>query len=185
MVELANHPEVQTRFQNELDDGVPKDRLPSLDDKPRLPYTEAVILEVMRRHIVIPFFVPHATFKDTELYGYYIPKGCIVLANAVSAHMDPKTWRDPVNFRPERFLDENHTIIGSERVIAFGLGKRSCLGEILGRQKVFLILTSLVQRFDIRPPEGQDLIRVKEVIGGAMQPSEFEVRLIPRTKIKT
>jgi len=60
------------------------------------------------------------------------------------------------------------------------LGKRSCLGEILGRQMIFLFLTSLIQRFDIRPPEGQDSIRVKEVISFGVFPSEFEVRLIPR-----
>ena len=43
------------------------------------------------------------------------------------------------------------------------VGKRSCIGEILGRQSTFLFLTSLVQRFDIRPPEGQKSINVKEV----------------------
>jgi len=44
----------------------------------------------------------------------------------------------------------------------FGPGKRSCLWEILGRQKTFLFLNSLVQRFDIRPPEGQDSITVMD-----------------------
>jgi len=79
MIELANHPAAQNRFQREIDDVVPKDRLPSLDDKPRLPYTEAVILEVMRRHTAIPFFVPHQTLKDTEVFGLHIPKGCLVI----------------------------------------------------------------------------------------------------------
>jgi len=60
------------------------------------------------------------------------------------------------------------------------LGKRSCLGEVLARQKTFLYLTSLIQRFDIRPPEGRDSIRVKEVVGFGVFPSEFQVRLIPR-----
>ncbi len=46
-----------------------------------------------------------------------------VLANAISAHMDPRSWKDPETFRPERFLGEDQTIIGSEGVIPFGLGK--------------------------------------------------------------
>jgi len=60
------------------------------------------------------------------------------------------------------------------------LGKRSCLGEILARQMIFLFLTSLTQRFDFRPSEGQDSITVKEVISFGVFPSEFEMRLIPR-----
>src|SRR6218665_1698679 len=62
------------------------------------------------------------------------------------------------------------------------LGKRSCLGEILGLQMTFLFLTSLVQRFDIQPPEGQDSITVTEVTSLTTSPSHFEVRFIPRVK---
>src|SRR6218665_1097911 len=78
MVELANHQEILSRFQRQLDEMVPGDRLPSLDDKPHLPYTEAVILEVMRRRTLAPFLVPHATLKDTKVLGFDIPKGCMV-----------------------------------------------------------------------------------------------------------
>ena len=79
MVELANNLDAQTRFQREIDDVVSNDRFPSLDDKSRLPYTEAVILEVMRRHTVIPLYIPHATLKDTEVLGYHVPKGSMVI----------------------------------------------------------------------------------------------------------
>jgi len=78
IVELANHPEVLARLQREIDEMVPADRLPSLDDKPRLPYSEAVKLEVMRRRSIAPFLVPHATLKDTKLLEYDLPKGCMV-----------------------------------------------------------------------------------------------------------
>jgi len=182
VVELANHPEIQNRFQREIDEMVPGDRLPSLDDKPRLPYTEAVILEIMRRRTVVPLLVPHATLKDTKVLEYDVPKDCMVIPNAHSAHMDPQLWKDPDTFRPERFLDADNKVINSQKMIGFGLGKRSCLGEVLARQKVFLFLTSLVQRFDICPPEGQDSIAVKEIIASTTAPSHFEVRLIPRMK---
>lgn len=180
MLELANHPEVLTRLQREIDEIVPRDRYPSLDDKPRLHYTEAFILEVMRRHTVVPFFVPHAPLRDTKLLEYDLPKDCMILPNAYSAHMDPTFWKDPENLRPERFLDSNNKIINSERMIAFGLGKRSCLGEVLGRQSAFLFITSLAQRFDFRPPEGQDSIVATEVVAITTMPSHFHIRAIPR-----
>lgn len=79
MVELANNTEIQNRFQREIDDVISKDRFPSLNDKPPLPYTEAVILEVMRRHTLAPLYTPHATLRDAEVFGYNIPRGCLVI----------------------------------------------------------------------------------------------------------
>ena len=83
MVELANHPEVLNRFQKEIDATVPGNRLPSLDDKQRLPFADAVMLETMRRHTLAPFFVPHSLLKDTKLLGYDIPRGCVVSIDRV------------------------------------------------------------------------------------------------------
>jgi len=60
-------------------------------------------------------------------------------------------------------------------------GKRSCLGEQLARQELFLFLAALLQNFYFRPPEGQESIEVREVSGETTSPSDFEVRMIPRS----
>lgn len=61
-------------------------------------------------------------------------------------------------------------------------GRRSCLGEILARAELFLIVTGLVQRFVIRPPEGQSLVDDKpiEPVAVVLTPSEFNIRLVAR-----
>jgi len=61
-------------------------------------------------------------------------------------------------------------------------GNRSSLGEIIGRQSTFLFLTNLVQRVDIRPPEGQKTINVQEHTVFTTALTHFEVRLIPRVR---
>ena len=62
----------------------------------------------------------------------------------------------------------------------FVAGKRSCLGEQMARQEVFLFLVSLLQNFNIKPAEGQDCIDVHEVWGAANAPSAYKVRFVER-----
>jgi len=59
-------------------------------------------------------------------------------------------------------------------------GKRSCLGEQLGRQGIFLFLVALLQNFSFRPPEGQDRIDVREEWGVTNEPSAYKVRIVVR-----
>jgi cytochrome P450 len=180
LVTFANHPQIQSQIQKEIDSVVPRSRLPSLDDRPNLPYLEATILELMRRRTVAPLSIPRETSCDTEVSGYFIPAKSMVFANLYAVHMNPDVWSDPESFRPERFLDENGKVIGKDRVIPFGLGRRSCLGELLARQEAFLFIAGLLQRFNICPPDGQQYIECHDVLSITMAPSPFSVRLTDR-----
>ena len=51
---LVLFPEVQRRAQVELDVAIGRDRLPAFDDRPRLPYIEALCKELLRWQMVIP-----------------------------------------------------------------------------------------------------------------------------------
>ena len=58
--------------------------------------------------------------------------------------------------------------------------RKACLlGRDTRSSERLLYLTSLVQRFDIRPPEGQKTINVKEHTTHTTAPTHFKVRLIP------
>ena len=56
---MVRYPEVQTRVQEELDQVVGVERLPSMKDKADLPYTEAVIMEIQRHANIVPMGVQH------------------------------------------------------------------------------------------------------------------------------
>ena len=60
---VIREPQVQAKVQAELDKVVGRRRLPSLDDLPNLPYTEACILEVMRRATAVPLGTTHCTSR--------------------------------------------------------------------------------------------------------------------------
>ena len=75
MIMLANNPKVQSSILEEIDSVVPRTRLPSLDDKPNLPYTEASMTELMRWRTMAPLGIPRQTTCDTEVDGLFIPQG--------------------------------------------------------------------------------------------------------------
>ncbi|KAG7161543.1 cytochrome P450 2C31-like [Homarus americanus] len=144
---LAKNPEVQQRLQEELDQVVEKERLPSFADLEKLPYTQATIHEIQRFFNLVLFALPHSVTEDCTLGGYNIPKGTILLANVDDAMADCELWKNPKEFNPENFLDANGNFVKNEAFMPFGTGKRQCAGEPLARQELFLFLTSLLHRF--------------------------------------
>ncbi|MCL4148502.1 UNVERIFIED_CONTAM: hypothetical protein GTU68_031257 [Idotea baltica] len=71
---MAFYPEIQKKVQAEIDSVVPRDRLPRLDDKSRLPFTEATLYEALRvAHLAI-LGVFHGANDDTMIKQYFIPK---------------------------------------------------------------------------------------------------------------
>ncbi|PRD17723.1 UNVERIFIED_CONTAM: Cyp18a1 [Trichonephila clavipes] len=119
---LVTHKEVQTRVQEEIDRVIGSERIPELKDLPEMPYTEATILEVLRRANVIALGNSHATLADTELGGYFIPKDTHVLPNLFAIHMDPNLWDSPEEFNPGRFL-VNGRVVKPSFFMPFSVGK--------------------------------------------------------------
>ncbi|KAG8576128.1 hypothetical protein GDO81_009778 [Engystomops pustulosus] len=157
---LVANPEIQEKIQKELDQVIGRERRPKVSDRAQLPYTEAFILEMFRHSSFLPFTIPHCTTTDTVLNGYFIPKNICVLINQWQVNHDPKIWKDPFNFCPERFLNPEGSSVNkieSEKVLIFGLGKRRCLGEAIGRMEVFLFLTTMLQQMEFFKQEGEKL----------------------------
>jgi cytochrome P450 len=93
---------------------------------------------------------------------------------------DREHWGDPEVFRPERFLDADGRFIKDEFMIQFGAGKRVCLGEILARNMLFLIFSTLMQEFIFRIPEGDPDPSTDTVPGITTTPKPFRVEVLER-----
>lgn len=63
VVYMLHHPEAAEAVQEELDQVVGRNRLPTLEDMPYLPLTEATLLEVLRRSSIVPMGTTHATTR--------------------------------------------------------------------------------------------------------------------------
>jgi trans-cinnamate 4-monooxygenase len=75
-------------------------------DLPRLPYLQSIVKETLRLRMAIPLLVPHMNLSDAKLGGFDIPAESKILVNAWFLANDPKKWKNPEEFHPERFLEE-------------------------------------------------------------------------------
>ncbi|KAK7888834.1 hypothetical protein WMY93_024394 [Mugilogobius chulae] len=90
---MIYHPDIQEKIQAEIDTVVGSSRLPSMQDRDNLHYTNAVIHEIQRMGNIIPLNVMHMTTRDTTLENYTIPKGVMVIGNLDSVLNDPSMKR--------------------------------------------------------------------------------------------
>lgn len=81
-----------------------------------------------------------------------------------TAGRDPKSFKDPEAFLPDRWLRENRSEsqVDSWACLPFGLGPRSCIGRRVAEVQMQLLLARAVQKFQIRPgKEGEIGIRMR------------------------
>ncbi len=158
---LAHHKAVQDRLAGEIRAVCPTpDEDVTLEHRPRLPYTRAVMLELFRYHTPVPLGGPRKTTCPTDILGTALPEGLTVLPNLWGLHHDEEFWRDPEAFRPERFLDNQGELVPPDnekrkRVMAFAAGVRVCIAEQFAVTRQFLWVTNVFKRFEVLPARGK------------------------------
>lgn len=119
---LVNHPDVQEKSRAEmLENGSSGPQ--TLSDKHNMHYCQAVIAEVQRLGDIGPFSLPHTASQDTNVCGYRIPKGAIVIPNLNSVMHDETVFPNSTKFDPGRFLDAEGKFCVKEKFLPFSLGK--------------------------------------------------------------
>lgn len=165
MAEMMNKPETIKKAQKELDEIVGKDNINGLLELEeshilKLPYLQAVMKEVLRLHPVLPLMVPHCPNESTIVGNYTVPKGSRVFVNVWAIHRDPSIWENPLEFLPERFLNNttnNGKVVGDYsgndfNYLPFGSGRRMCAGVTMAERMVMFSLASLLYYFEWKLP---------------------------------
>ncbi|CAM5086801.1 unnamed protein product, partial [Natator depressus] len=71
---MMKYPEIQRRIQEEIDQVIEPGQMPMLEDRKKLPYTDAVIHEIQRFSNIVPMSVSCSTSTNVSFRGYMIPK---------------------------------------------------------------------------------------------------------------
>ncbi|XP_078491645.1 cytochrome P450 2B2-like [Ciona intestinalis] len=181
MTVLINYPEIQEKLHKEIVNAT-GETPPILDHRDELPLIQAFIQELYRYMTLVPLSLQHETTKDAVIGGYCIPKETLVLTNLHAVHHDPNIWKNPSEFNIYRHIDKEGKFIPSKKVIPFGIGCRSCLGEKLARNEVFLLLANIIKGFEILPdPGSKELPDYKDGINGFLYvPYDYKIVAKPR-----
>ncbi|XP_067412723.1 cytochrome P450 2A13-like [Emydura macquarii macquarii] len=177
---LLKYPEIEAKIHEEIDRVIGRNRAPNMEDRSRMPYTDAVIHEFQRFCDIIPLGLARRVTRDTQFRGYTIPKGTEVYPMLGSVLYDPTQFSNPDTFDPRHFLDGNGQLKKSEAFVPFSIGKRYCFGEQLARMELFLLLTSILQNFRFRSPiDPKDIDISPKLVGYATIPRSYEICLVP------
>ncbi|XP_035272689.1 cytochrome P450 2F5-like [Anguilla anguilla] len=177
---LMTHPDVQERCQKEIDEVLGEKEQASYEDRHKMPYTLAMIHETQRVADTVPLSVFHTTTKDTRLMGYDLPKGTLIIPNLSSVLSEESQWKFPHDFNPSNFLNDQGEFVKPDAFMPFSAGPRMCLGEGLARMELFLILVTLLRRFNFVWPEDSGVPDYTPVFGVTQTPKPY--RLVVRLR---
>nr|XP_028603689.1 transcription factor 20 isoform X6 [Podarcis muralis] len=174
------HPDIQSKVQEEIDAVIGRNRSVTLEDQANMPYTRAVIHETQRFGDIVPAGILHRAYRDTEVEGFFIPKGTTIVTNLSSVLKDETMWENPHQFWPEHFLDANGQFVKREAFIPFSAGRRICLGEQLARMELFFFFTSLLQRFTFHIAEDHPRPREDGCFAFTLVPQPYYIKVASR-----
>lgn len=194
LARMVLHPDVQRKVQTELDAvasggacGVTE------EDMAATVYLQAVIKEVLRLHPPGPLLSwARLAITDTTIDGCHVPAGTTAMVNMWAIARDPEVWRDPLEFKPERFMTEDgaeFSVLGSDlRLAPFGSGRRSCPGKNLGLATVTYWVAKLLHEFEWKPLDGLDEMNgvdLTEVLRLSCEMANpLDVKMVPRRLVK-
>lgn len=150
---LSQNPEIQEALHKEVVGVVPFGTVPQHKDLANIPLLKAVIKETLRLYPVVPTNSRIIMEKETEIDGFLFPKNTqFVLCHYVVSR-DPSVFSEPESFQPHRWLrkkeTDNSKIQHPFGSVPFGYGVRSCLGRRIAELEMQLMLSRLIQQYEV------------------------------------
>jgi cytochrome P450 len=207
---LSDNPQPQTKLRTTLQIAFATAKLearnPTIQEitGTNTPYLDAV-MEELQRCCPTTLLLDRQAVVDTELLGYHIPKGTVVIClTDMPSMMEPtfvidearrglghqSTKKDRVEdrwnaeditvFKPERWLirgDKGDKFDSSSKsVLAFGLGPRGCFGKRLAYVEMRILITLIIWNFELlQCPPA--LSGYESILVSANRPKDCYVRL--------
>ncbi|NWH58597.1 CP3AC protein, partial [Geococcyx californianus] len=176
---LATHPDVQQKLQDEIDANLANKATPTYNAIMQMEYLDMVVNESLRLFPPVGR-IERVCKKTVEINGVTIPKGMIIVIPTYVLHRDPGCWPEPEEFRPERFSKENKESMDPYTFLPFGAGPRNCIGMRFALLIVKVAVVVLLQNFSFRTCKETPIPLVLDT-KGFMQPKKpIVLKMVPR-----
>ncbi|MDQ2883154.1 MAG: cytochrome P450 [Actinomycetota bacterium] len=172
--ELGQHPEVERRFHAEIDH-VLAGRIATLDDIPRLQYTQQIIREVLRKYPLL--ILMRRARTDIDLGGVHIAPGTEVALSQYALHHDPRLYPDPARFDPDRWLPDRAAMLPKGAFVPFGAGPHHCPGHSYAETEIAIVAATVAARWRLVPVAGKP---VRPRLTATMRPSRISMITVSR-----
>jgi len=171
---LLKNPRVLNKLRADVDAILGQD-VPRIEHLAKLRYTEQVLMESLRLWPTASLFGLRPN-QDTVIGGKYAvtPQDTLMVL-LPNLHRDPKVWGDDAEeFKPERFEADAAAKLPPNAWKPFGNGQRACIGRAFAMQEAQLVLSMLVQRFDIVADDPAYQLQIAETL--TIKPAGFFIR---------
>jgi cytochrome P450 len=146
---LSQNPKKEAKLHEELE-RVLAGKTPSMEDVPKLKYTESVFAESLR--LYPPAWAIGRLSIDEHVFNEFkIPKGALVLLSPYVTHRDKRYWENGDEFLPERWFEQSIKEAGQKFIyFPFSKGVRSCIGESFAWMEGILLIATLAQKWRLK-----------------------------------
>jgi cytochrome P450 len=152
---LGRHPDQEATLLAELDQSL-GDGPPTVEDLPRLRFTEQVVKEALRLYPAVYSMLREARHDD-ELGGYRVPAGTTVILPQWVIHRDGRFYPEPEDFAPDRWTQQFERDLPRCAYFPFGAGPRICIGNGFALMELRLILPTILRRWHLEPASAAPL----------------------------
>jgi len=151
---LSQNPNVEKKLLDELGSVINSDKTPTVDDIPKLKFTEKVLRESMRLYPPV-WTIGRSVNNEYTLGKYTIPAGSTILMSQYVMHHDPRYYNKPERFDPERWSSDTRSSLPRFSYFPFGGGIRACIGEPFAWMEGILVLSNIIRQWKMRLVRGQ------------------------------
>ncbi|MFK7796662.1 MAG: cytochrome P450 [Aureispira sp.] len=142
---LARHPDIEQNVLQSVEETL-GNRNPTFADVRSMAYPLQVIEETMRLYPAV-WFLDREPLENDAIDGIPIKKGEDIAASIYSLHRNPKYWKNPNQFDPERFSRANKKKQVPFSYMPFGGGPRLCIGKNFAQMEMQFMLAMLIRRY--------------------------------------